>query len=448
MQNSTQSEIVQGWVSTNCGRGTIDIIWSCLATILICSWTVLHLDVPTPEQTDWNTIRTKALSMIVIVILPESLITASVRNFVGARNESLVLRRLGVKHRTLTHGFFLDMGGFVLRSPHGDLATLTQPDLCKFADAGGMNDRQRHEEHIFEPRGDSSSDLDLASACLRADWLHELRNIDERAIKKVARSDGFAKLFACGQAMWLFTQVISRAVQDLTISQLELATLGFVAFALVSYGVWWKKPQDCTGPIIIQCASQESFEVIQRVLNHQTISITHVKQDGGHEIKEATDYKGGISGVFNAFRPLFRTHWPQPTIDVMSIALSGIILFLGISCILGAIHLIAWNFYFPTEIERWLWRVSALALIVLPCFWFPYVWLVFFHGNKVPAQKKKHRWVPHPAKHWILWVWPLSLFIVFCVARLFLIIELFVSLRSLPVSTYTAVDWSSFLPHI
>lgn len=35
-----------GWVTSPNQRGTADIIWTCLLTILACSWTILHLNIP------------------------------------------------------------------------------------------------------------------------------------------------------------------------------------------------------------------------------------------------------------------------------------------------------------------------------------------------------------------------------------------------------------------
>ena len=43
---AASEDLVHGWVSTHCGRGTSDILWSCLATILLSVWTVIHLPVP------------------------------------------------------------------------------------------------------------------------------------------------------------------------------------------------------------------------------------------------------------------------------------------------------------------------------------------------------------------------------------------------------------------
>jgi hypothetical protein len=35
-----------GWNPEPGGRGTIGLVWSCLATIFICVWTALHLNLP------------------------------------------------------------------------------------------------------------------------------------------------------------------------------------------------------------------------------------------------------------------------------------------------------------------------------------------------------------------------------------------------------------------
>ena len=38
--------IVHGWVEEPDRRGSMSLIYSCLATVILCTWSVLHVDVP------------------------------------------------------------------------------------------------------------------------------------------------------------------------------------------------------------------------------------------------------------------------------------------------------------------------------------------------------------------------------------------------------------------
>jgi hypothetical protein len=62
-------------------------------------------------------------------------------------------------------------------------------------------------------------------------------DIDDRS-----KADLFTKAFASAQCLWLVIQSIARASAELPITQLELATMAFVACALLMYILWWNKP--------------------------------------------------------------------------------------------------------------------------------------------------------------------------------------------------------------
>ena len=52
---NTTTHIVHGWVSSPNGRGTLDILRACLATVFLCTYTVLFLNIKE------HTTRTKAV---------------------------------------------------------------------------------------------------------------------------------------------------------------------------------------------------------------------------------------------------------------------------------------------------------------------------------------------------------------------------------------------------
>ena len=390
--------------------------------------------------------------MLGIVLMPDGLFTASALNYNAARIERAVLRRLGAESSTLTHGFFLDMHGFVLRSPKGELTVLNHTHLCKIADVGDMNSYWKEGEHTIHPRSDFPLDIDLAKACLQSEWIHELRQIPEEEINRLAKSDYFAKLFACTQALWLLTQVLSRAVQHLAVSLLELSTVSFVAFGVVGYALWWKKPQDCSGPIIIKCRTQEDYDIIR------SVKAIAYQFENGLVKRVQTDhyvgvYNGGLAPDYSAIKAIFNPVWSEYMSDYIDSAVVGIVMFIACSAFLGSIHCIAWNFYFPTETERWIWRGCAIILIVWPPVWFLTLWLTCFGKNESFNRKVGERWhwwrahPPKPGRYFVI-IFCTTLFVTYILARMFLILEIFLALRAMPASTYAAINWSSFVPHV
>jgi hypothetical protein len=119
-----------------------------------------------------------------------------------------------------------------------------------------------------------------------------------------------------------------------------------------------------------------------------------------------------------------------------------------LSFIYGGIHASSWNGHFPSTIERILWQVAVCIVGVgaVSC------WLVnLLYWNAVKRFKYKSRGV---VRH----VWNtvgigfgftiLFFFILFFGSRGFLVVESFISVRSLPVGAYNTTNWVNFLPHI
>jgi hypothetical protein len=66
------STLVHGWVASPNERGTIDIVWSCIVTIFLCSWSVLFLNVP--DKYDFRSYLATKLSWVAFTIFfPEIL---------------------------------------------------------------------------------------------------------------------------------------------------------------------------------------------------------------------------------------------------------------------------------------------------------------------------------------------------------------------------------------
>ncbi len=98
------------------------------------------------------------------------------------------------------------------------------------------------------------------------------------------------------------------------------------------------------------------------------------------------------------------------------------------SLIFGGIHCAAWNFTFPSTIERRLWRITSLYCVVY-MFLFLFIFLVFGTIN----------W----ARRWCLRVTGL----LYVFARLFLLVDMFRALCFLAPDAYTST-WVSDVSHV
>lgn len=78
-----------------------------------------------------------------------------------------------------------------------------------------------------------------------------LPNLSEDEIADKSKANGLAKTIVCIQALWFGVQCFTRWSQALTISLLELNTLGHTYSALAMYLLWWYKPLDVSESTVI-----------------------------------------------------------------------------------------------------------------------------------------------------------------------------------------------------
>ena len=390
---------IHGWVSVDCGRGTSDILWSCLATILLCVWTVIHLPVPCCSRFEkgrlvpgepsrsWRNwiIRSGIASASVSVIAPEFLTFTAISEFVRAWETQ---KRMTYMNWTLTHTFFLEMGGFCLETPSGLRQQLDADDL-----------------------------ISAISAAVSPDWLPELKKVTDVQINGHAKSNALTKIIACGQALWLVTQVVSRVYQHQAVTLLEVSALAYAACALTAYAAWWKKPQNTTLPITILC-SAEAF------LIRPTHDRVYYSEDSLYEYLWAGQY--------------WSRHVPftlqQDKKFLYDLFFYGLIVLCP--AIFGAIHIASWNIEFPSYLEQWLWRASALYCCI--------VGMIFTS----PVLCYYQSWISKDTTITIAASVTFPAASIYIIVRLFMIVEVFLSLRALPPSAYESVQWSSFVPHI
>ena len=211
---------------------------------------------------------------------------------------------------TLTHTFFLHMGGFCLETPSGLRLQLDEREVTNAISAGA-----RKVTHS-------------------PDWLPKLAKVKEAHINDHATSSPLTKLVACGQALWVVTQVISRVYSRQAVRLLKVSTLAYAVCALIAYVAWWKKPQNATLPITIFCSAEESPQrPNEDLLYHSEVSLAEYLWAG--------------------------QYW-DIYLDFGSSSVYSWALFALCPALFGAIHVASWNIKLLTNVELWLWRSSAL----------------------------------------------------------------------------------------
>ena len=117
------------------------------------------------------------------------------------------------------------------------------------------------------------------------------------------------------------------------------------------------------------------------------------------------------------------------------------------------LHLVVWNFTFPTPVELTLWRSASPMLIGLLVFYFICNGtFVMYPGGvaKVVFGKTAETIfeLNSVAPTWTRYASNGLILFLYAVTRSYILLEGFIGPRSLPLRDYTSVDWSNFRPHI
>jgi len=137
---------------------------------------------------------------------------------------------------------------------------------------------------------------------------------------------------------------------------------------------------------------------------------------------------------------------PAPTLD--SEALFFFVL-PPTAIIFGALHCIGWNFHFPSHVEQLLWRIGSLAITFLPTILLLLRTLIYI--DKIIEKLCGISLIPYSMQDTLEFIGTLFLcasLVAYMAARLLLLTLAIVLLRRQPESTFHAINWANFLPHI
>ncbi|KAF5349097.1 hypothetical protein D9756_009519 [Leucocoprinus leucothites] len=227
-----------------------DIVWACIATIFACTWVAVHPNIPSPKADLKSRFKSRLMVMAYAWIAPECVTMWAMRQWVSARglarmyNQSrgipedtrsylrLFLASLNPfkadtesarLHRwTLTHGFFAQMGGYMIFRGDDPYWTLFLEDV------------------------DMERDMNLVPY------------LTEEEIMDSSKGDVLSKGIAMLQTLWFGAQYFTRIYYQLPITELETVTLAFAGLNIATYILWWHKPLNVQCPIRIHDVSSIS----------------------------------------------------------------------------------------------------------------------------------------------------------------------------------------------
>ncbi|KAF8640321.1 hypothetical protein AX16_010216 [Volvariella volvacea WC 439] len=348
-----------------------NIVSGCLTTIGLCTWASIHPNIP-DQHASWLAKKTGRVMITICALLaPECVIVWAMRQWIVAGKVEKKYR----DHRwTKAHGFFIQMGGFILE------------------DQGTFKSLVVNEEGL---------------ACIAAHDPREtpelykgvLPAIREEEINDKAKGDWLTKMFVSLQTIWFVLRCIVRWAEGLAVTELEVVTLAFAVLNCFTYILWWSKPMNAGYPVYFKANGERSYGPRVECKENWVLSeMYHV----GTEEWEAWLCRGVVSiygdilmeSVFTQLRQMPRKaailacaglfpmgfkslHHALHYTDLHTY-FSGELTFrenfvLGcgfslVGALFGGIHMAGWNFDFPSERERMLWRVSSIIVTVVPLF--------------------------------------------------------------------------------
>jgi predicted membrane channel-forming protein YqfA (hemolysin III family) len=283
-----------------------------------------------------------------------------------------------------------------------------------------------------------------------------------------SKSDSLAKFLAIMQVGWLAVQVITRTIQHLETTTLEITTLSFVVCTLGTFIAWYRKPYDVQTFVIIDmpryAIDDIDLKYTERGGKERDLLSEYV---AGHQTSQVVDHDGRLLAPYNkltiiddgqptftgSFTDIHGHFWGRTPYDAdrirndrLPVMEKAVTLVCGITTLAYAgLHIAAWNIPLATNIEQLLWRISALVMMGCVVVWFFMDHLEEYLAHRRARQGKESDGVIVP---W--WRIPASIVvaIVYGVCRSYVLVESFAAVRKMPPSADQQVDWGRWVPHI
>lgn len=331
------------------------------------------------------------------------------------------------EHWTLTHMLFANMGGFALK-----VVTVTSSE--------DADTREKLHQTVYL----DAADIYLYVARYR--YLPPSCPWTKDDIMDKSKKDSFSKILALLQIVYFSASIFSRAAAGLPITLLELGVLGLAACSVFTFGLPLPKPKS-VNTVFYFNASICDLEPLNHV-DDSPPSASNVS------VPQATDTSRGHD--LHLIGRNGRIHnwdgWRSHLYGRSGCHLRN----LGIALmafLVGAVHLAAWNFDFPSNTDKWLWRTAAL--VSASSLSLPFIVQIFDVASYFPNERHSTMQMLSPS--WMFWGWsggslaeallpgiPVGLYLI---SRTVLISLMIRGLFYLSPETFVAT-WTSDVPHL
>ena len=418
-----------GFVPEPDGRGTFGILWSCLAALFLCTWTVQHPNLGAPHERGLEASWRRIGYVLLTIFSPELVCSVAMDQWRHARRLVQTMKgENGCSSWNMMHGFYLCMGGYKIKSADGTLYSFSGDEIA----------------HLVKRK------------------VIEVPKIDIEDVRDRSKTDNLSKLLACAQGAWFLFQVIGRAVSKLPFATLEIATIPFIGCTFLMIYFWWMKPVNVGtyATYFVKEISEEMLEELRALFPLQQAAKLRPfdgpqRSEPFNEIwarfqDQQTSLMARIllswDGCFSRStqereKEVLPTHYSQASRlhmwDEYAAGKDRITLafctFLGLAFVF--FHLTAWKTSFPTPVESLLWKISALtsAIAILGLSALGLLW------QHVPKRRSMDVF---------FYVATVIFMILNATARFYVIVEVFLGLRALPPGVFLTVNWVKYLPHV
>jgi hypothetical protein len=398
---------------------------------------------------------------------PEYLLGFALGEWQSARSSVARFKHLRQDDKwTMKHAFFADMGGFTLR---------TSDDIRFFLDTKHILWLLKHQV--------------ITTAQFNKSFLLESKTIDDRN-----KSDTFVRVIAVFQSLWFCINIIARGVQGLAVTTLEISTVGIIIVSILVYYIWKDKPADVQSTEVVDIDLTLS-EVILLEEDAVARARPYFRTPLDFASRDIWSFNLMYNYLMNILKGIHPRSWWRKEMslglgrrsenDILPVTgIAWVIAVLSTVVFMGT-NFIAWDFYFPTRIERLLWRLSTCGLVVILGFALPCIELLYSNSRirKIQRIVQKRRETledssPGERAKWkdrLVWKFrvlamkirnnspeqdpnlDMSLLFVFMgvptsavyiLFRAYILVEDIIALRALPADAYSTVNWWAFAPHI